>query len=99
MATKKIKVKYILNPGDGKDVEVFMGEIATKKTIATNVIREVMSKYDTAHKADPCAMLFRVMYAGRRLIFEQFYPDWDRFETLEEEERAHIQNKVLEHLR
>lgn len=94
-----IKVKYILNPGDYRDVSVWLGEIATKKTIAKNVIREVMPAYEAARAADPTAKLFRVLYAGRKLIFEEFFPMWDRFETLEVEERNHVPNKVLECIR
>lgn len=94
-----MKVKYILNPGDMKDVETFVGTIATKKTIATSAIREAMRRYEEAKKADSLARIYSVTYAGRKLIVEEFYPALDRFEVLEEEERLHIPNKVLEHFR
>ena len=96
---KPIKVKYILNPGDYKDAEVFVGEIATKRTIAENVIRTVWPRWESARASDPFARLYRVLYAGRELIFEEFLPITETWEALEPEERMQIPNKVLEHIR
>lgn len=102
---KPIKVKYILNPGDGRDVETFVGEIATRRTIATNVIRTVWPRYEEAHEEDPLASLYRVLYAGRKLIFEQFNITTTiggidgAWMVLEPDERMHIAYKVLEHIR
>ena len=90
---KPIKVKYILNPGDGKDVIVEVCELSARRD------GEWLAKFEDMHKIDPTSNIYRVTYAGRRLIFEHYFYPTDAWEILEPEERTQIPNKVLEHIR
>jgi len=101
---KPIKVKYILNPGDGKDVIVEVCELSARVIVEVCELSarrdgEWLAKFEDMHKIDPTSNIYRVTYAGRRLIFEHYFYPTDAWEILEPEERTQIPNKVLEHIR
>lgn len=94
-AVGSIRVKYILNPGSLRDVEVEVG------ILSKGLDERIKARHAELRKEDPCAELYRVTYAGRSKMFEHWEtrmrdPVW--IELLPDE-RGEIPIKVLEHIR